>query len=110
MAVYRFVDISTAHVTPEDMELLENQKSLGVVAYNYPEGVFVYVPPKDDLPTTLGAAQESGLSDSFCKALTYASSQGAYLLRLDADGDMIDDPQLDIHDWGSSRDESRSLQ
>lgn len=102
MAVHRYVDMSTAHVTQKDMELLESQGDLGVVAYDYNEGVFVYVPPEEDLPTTLGAAQERGLSDSFCKALTYASQQGAYLLRLDADGDMIEDPQLDLHDWESS--------
>jgi len=102
MAVHRYVDMSTAHITPEDMDILETQENLGVVVYNYPEGVFVYVPPEEDLPTTLGAAQERGLSDSFCKALTYASQQGAYLLRLDADGDMIEDPQLDFHDWDNS--------
>ncbi len=94
MAVYRYLDLSTCHVTREDMDGLQQAvgDTAAPVIAAYPEGVILYVP--DD-----GYALSDWLSPSLAKILAYARAQDCYLVRLDADGEEIDDPALDRHDW-----------
>jgi hypothetical protein len=101
MAIYQYLDMSTAHVKEEDMERLELLEAQLHVK-NYPEGAIIPIPSDDYMEEFLDKAKAGGLSESFCKAIRYSAQQNCYLLRLDGAGDLIDDPALDEHDWGAS--------
>src|SRR4029453_13686608 len=95
----KYLDVSTGHVTKDDMELLEiaahdSAAELPVIA-EYLEGVICYVP--DDYDYSIKRMRKAGISESFIKLLAYARKHGCYLIRLDCDGDEI--AELDKHDW-----------
>jgi hypothetical protein len=101
MGVCNYVDLSTSHVTEKDMRILQNGDPSATVSSPYLPGAFVTVttPDVEEVAEAIDEAKSEGLSDSFCKALQYAVNHGAMFLRLDADGTMINSPDLDVHDW-----------
>jgi hypothetical protein len=112
--IAKYLDISTAHVTQEDMELLDGwavsdsldgaaDSHVPVIA-SYSEGAICYVPSDLDdaeeaelLGTHLAVA---GLSPSFLKVLRLARELDCQLVRLDRDGErLLDDNRVDTHEW-----------
>lgn len=97
MAVYQYLDVSTAHITKETMNQIVaytdlpagDRGWLPIVAV-YPEGAFLWVPEElqdhaPDLPADLN------------RLLKIAKAQGCHLIRLDADADVIDG--LMTYEW-----------
>lgn len=102
MAVYRYLDVSTCHVTQKDMELLlvqgERSDGLNVLAYPYDYGAFIPLSSDPDLVAEFEErARERGYSESFFKLIQYARDNELRMVNLDADGDEIEG--LDTHDW-----------
>lgn len=92
--VFKYLDISTKHVTEEDMKkLAANDTNSEVIAYSYPEGVWVYVPPEFKTKELL----DEGFSLGFCGAILKAEKFDCPFLRIDADGTQHDD--LLEYDW-----------
>lgn len=99
MAIYKYLDVSTAHVTEKDMQLLETRKDFAnsnpVSAYNYEHGAFVVICEE----VTDRALSDFGYSPSFVKLGRYAREHGCATIRLDCDGDKIESSALDTNDW-----------
>jgi hypothetical protein len=92
MAVMNYLDLSTAHVSPETMEWICSDSCLHLIA-EYKHGAFVYV------PTNLN---RQGLEDDMVPGdlidvLGYAHEKGCAIVRFDSDGDTI--KELPTHDW-----------
>jgi hypothetical protein len=94
MSILKYLDASTAHITSEDNALLQQTEIPGCYAYPYDHGYFISVYP--DAPSAQEMA-DSGFSESFFKVLEYSRKRGCTVLRLDADGDLIED--LEKHNW-----------
>lgn len=102
------LDMSTAHVTKKDTELLDVRGNCEnpIITYSYAEGFFIIVPcstPKGKaLPAeTRRELEQFGYSKEFITILEMCVNQNMRYLRLDADGETYDDDQnkLPIFDW-----------
>lgn len=106
MAIYRYLDVSTCHVTEQDMRLLALEGNSAamlqpIFSYPYPEGAFITGPDFTDLGEASRVDAECrafGYSASFIKVLVLARLRECRMIRLDADGDDWD-LTLDRHDW-----------
>lgn len=78
-AVGRYLDVSTIHVLPEVLLALENDWYDNIVAYPYPEGVWVYA--HDDYGCIEGTE-----AIKLWPLFQYARSLGCDWIKLDADG------------------------
>lgn len=81
--VFTFMDCSTSHVTPHDLDLLCTSEVL--LNYPYREGHWVYC-AGDYFQEMMKEARASGFSEGIIKALEKANREGCWWLRLDADG------------------------
>jgi hypothetical protein len=91
--------LSTAHVTANDLRLIEERgqsEACPIGCADYREGAWVVVPSDGDENDAL---REFGFSESFVKAVDYARGRWVPYLRLDRDGDLIECTELDTHDW-----------
>jgi hypothetical protein len=87
------LDVSTAHITKKDSELL-NQKIIQdtLVIYPYGYGHFIYVPAASDLESGEASLIKSqGFSDPFINLLKLAAQSGCKYLQLDCDGTTYND-------------------
>lgn len=91
MAVYKYLDCSTAHITQRDNALLANiagnPDSHGLRVMDYGEGFIFFVPGKDFLEDYIKEARDEGLSKYFTALIKHASKKGCYKLVIDCDGD-----------------------
>ena len=87
------LDVSTAHITKEDSELL-NQKRIQnlLIVYPYREGYFIYVPEYD-----LTQLKKTGFSKAFINLMKQTAKAGCKYLQLDCDGMTYDD--LPTYNW-----------
>lgn len=97
--VFKFLDCSTSHVTPADLNLLITSKVL--LNYPYREGHFVYS-AGDDFQETMKAARAAGFSDGMIKVLEYAHQAGCWWARLDADGTEFEFLPTYEAEWGAA--------
>lgn len=99
MAIYTYLDASTAHITEQDAKVLEQvgkyNKKITVATYR--EGYIVSVPASFCFHEYENSWREAGLSDSFIALMRHAQEDGVFLVRIDANGDIID--ELEQHDW-----------
>jgi hypothetical protein len=105
MAIYNFMDISTGHLTDDDVALLnEEDLPFTVMAYEYGWIVstadLMSADLVDDAIEKLSAA---GLSPEFIEIARISGQRGCWLLRFDADADLEDD--LPIGGYGFDPDE-----
>lgn len=104
LPVHKYASVSTGHITRRDAELLDladwskdADPSIPLIA-KYDEGYFLYTLSewadetqwKEDLV-------KAGLSEAFVELWLQASKAGCEILRLDADGETIDD--LPLFEW-----------
>ena len=98
MAIHKYLDASTVHITKEDNALLQQTVTSegvpGCYVMPYDCGYFISIYP--DAPSE-EEKKESGYSESFFKIQEYARKHGCEILRLDADGDVLE--FMDKHDW-----------
>ena len=108
MAIYTYLDASTAHITEQDSYALTDisRRSWPMTVAQYMEGFIVPVPPRFfyKYETTW---RDVGLSDSFIALMRHAQEQKAAMVMLDADGDIVD--SLEQHDWNTRLCQSRKI-
>ena len=98
MAIYKYLDASTGHITKEDNALLRQTSTSedipGCYVYPYDCGYFIAVYP--DVPTE-EEKNKSGLSENFFMVVNHARKNGCFLLRLDVDGNELEG--FEIFEW-----------
>jgi len=98
MAIHKYLDASTGHITCEDNALLQQTDTSkdvpGCYVYPYDSGYFISIYP--DAPSA-EEKSASGFSESFFKVQDYARLRGCTVLRLDADGDHL--PGFPLNVW-----------
>lgn len=90
MAITKLLDISTCHVTQQDMESLAEPNDK-ISAFSYDEGCIIITPQQP--------FQYEHPSKSFYKVGQCALENDCDHIRLDADGDKLECHGLDSHDW-----------
>ena len=99
MAVHKFLDLSTVHITRTDAEILDEADCHDLIVYPTGEfGWFIHAP--SDESTWLEVrkrALRAGLSSVFVALLEKARAENCWFLRLDRDGD--EDPTLPVSSW-----------
>ncbi|WP_182084304.1 hypothetical protein [Aureimonas sp. ME7] len=105
MAIYEFMDISTGHLTTDDVALLdEGELPFDVMSYDYGWVVstakLIAGPLREDSARDLS---RSGLSPEFIAAAKVAGERNCWLLRFDMDADL--DPDLPVGGYGMDPDE-----
>ena len=96
MAIYKYLDSSTGHLTASDAKALAANLPDFTTFAKYEYGYFIGVPQN---PSFLFPEIRNtwGLSQAFCKLLHYAWEQGCLVIRLDCDADPID--ELQTFEW-----------
>ena len=93
------VVLSTSHVRYEDIKRMESDSrgfDATLQAFSGHYGVCLAVPKAG---TFTEDATKKHYSDSVMKLIRFARANGAGLVLLDCDGDVLDDPNLDVHEW-----------
>lgn len=88
----KYLDICTSHLTQDTVDNLTVGNIIGVPVYDYEEGIFIVVPDEFNPlknPADLGIL------------FAYAKKNGISLIRIDRDGEEIDD--LPTYDWRSPK-------
>lgn len=89
----RCLDISTSHLREETLNSLSENKM--PYSYSYKEGVFISVPDKNIM-----AAEDYELPLDLVTLLEYAWENDVSLIRLDSDGEVIED--IPVYKWNES--------
>lgn len=94
--IYRYLDISTGHITKGDADLLK--------AGHEPDGAYLIGKYDEGFVLSLGEPVEAmnntvnlEFSEAFRNILRYATNAGCMLMRLDADG--MEFPDFPTFDW-----------
>ncbi|MBM4147159.1 MAG: hypothetical protein FJ240_12965 [Nitrospira sp.] len=83
--IFKYLDCSTVHVQPKDMNLLTIAESLVTIQHRY--GAFVNVPNPDEEGETLyDRIREESFSEDFIRILKFAYANDCYWINFDADG------------------------
>jgi hypothetical protein len=100
-----FLDVSTAHLTPEDLQLLNDHKELledgitsltGTSIIHYDMGYIVSTMSltpgleQDIIDAKIEDMKRDGFSDEFIALARYGASEGGLLLRFDADAPTLE--------------------
>ena len=88
--VGKYLDICTSHLTSYTIDNLVMENIKGVYTYDYPEGMFIVVPDMFDI-------EEELIPSDLDTLFKYAKANGITLIRLDRDGEEVDD--LPIYNW-----------
>ena len=89
-------DVSTAHITASDNELLLSAKISPVFYGRYEYGYLLPTIVPDDTEAA-GRARSAGYSPALVHLMMQARRDGCYYLKLDCDGPVIEG--LRTHDW-----------
>lgn len=101
MPFYRYLDLSTAHITKRDSEKLAawNRKHLtDLILRPHDYGWFVHVPSdKQELLDLFSFMRANDYSQSFIRLIRYAYNKGCHWINLDQDADQH--PRLPTFNW-----------
>lgn len=99
MAVQKFLDLSTAHITRSDAEHLDASGRHSLIVYPTGEyGWFIHAPSDNAEWIELRErALRTGFSEAFVALLEKARAESCWFLRLDCDAD--EDPTLPVFSW-----------
>lgn len=86
----KYLDISTSHLKEETLNSLSENKM--PYSYDYKEGIFISVPDKDIIGKEI-----RNLPSDLVVLLEYAWENDVLLIRLDTDGEVVDD--LPVYKW-----------
>lgn len=92
----KFLDISTGHVTQEDMVRLEKPES-GLTVYPFEYGNWVHVSQDHPSDITPKALKALGYSEGFVKVYLAARKAGCWFIKFDQDGDEYE--QFEQYEW-----------
>lgn len=94
LPIYKYLDISTAHITEETDEFLRNQvkeyECGKPIVYQKECGYFIHVSDKFDM-------DDLEMPDDLRRCLEFAAEHDCYWLVLDGDAEIID--ELPIYTW-----------
>lgn len=101
--IERILDASTSHVLPRDIDLAIKH----LTSYPYDCGVFVYIPYSDEgtFNDFVEKASGKGCSDAFINLVRKAKGCECWLLRLDADGDIMMGMSTFDEEWKRAKSE-----
>jgi hypothetical protein len=87
--ICKYVDISTIHVSPHDLEILKEEW----VTVDYPEGCFCWVPPNDaqDFDSRMQELKDMGLTPQCLEIINASTILGCVFVRFDCDGEISED-------------------
>lgn len=94
MAIFKYLDLSTAHLSAEtkgDLDLIDgvnNTTGLTVAKYDY--GYFVSVPESVEAVDAPRLVTKQMLQADLREVLKFAVMIGCYVVRFDADAEVID--------------------
>jgi hypothetical protein len=100
MSVRTFLDLSTAHLTNGDVELIEAE-AMPMTCMTYEYGWIVSTASlidAEDREEYVADLREAGFSETFITLAVHAGKMGAWLLRFDCDEDI--DPLLPVGGYG----------
>jgi len=92
---FKYLDISTAHMTKLDNERLKDGIS-AVICIPYEYGYRIHI-SKENHEEILMYMKEAGLSPDFIKIIEWAHKEGMDWVEFDADGTVY--PHLEQHTW-----------
>jgi len=92
-AVWKYLDVSTSHVTPDDCDLLDRDE-LPLVVLPFDEGYWILVPIEEGFEDELLGA---GGSRYLIDVLERAADLDCYWVKLDRDGNEYED--LRTYNW-----------
>ena len=100
LVIYNYADVSTGHISKEDVDLLNSSDYPGVVFdYEYGWWVHVYL-DASEFEESIGRLVAAGLSEGFIAIQRQACAQGCWFIRLDADAEIY--PDLPMWPWQAS--------
>jgi len=91
--ILKSLDVSTIHITQEDMQKMEEVTTWGCIPYE--QGVTIHVPT--DWHTYRSSAEKAGIPPNVIDLMTVASLHGCQYLVLDGDGTIY--AELEEHPW-----------
>ena len=100
MSLRTFLDLSTAHLTYEDVELIEAE-AMPMTCMTYEHGWIVSTAPlidEEEREDKVADLREVGFSETFITLAIHAGKMGAWLLRFDCDESI--DPMLPVGGYG----------
>lgn len=106
LSIHKYADVSTCHITKKDAEILERfaddvpllfTHNPPFTVAKYAEGFFIPLGSGNWANEAEHDSLSEGLSEEFANLLHHVVEQGAFVLRLDADGDKVDG--LPTFDW-----------
>lgn len=93
--IQKYLVVSTAHASPDDMERLKGPSRLSVDQYE--SGTCIHIPGGEEYDLLAEMATEE-FSDSLIVMAQLAKTLGCQFLKLDEDGPVMDG--YPVHDWG----------
>ena len=99
MAIQKFLNLSTAHITRADADALDATGRHSLIVYPTGEyGWFIHAPSEEsDWLEVRDRALKAAFSNAFVALLEKARAEGCWFLRLDCDAD--EDPTLPVFSW-----------
>lgn len=95
--VCSYLDVSTAHITPQDAEILETYPDELIMEAHREYGWWIWVDSDSDIPSILKRLRNAGLSENFCMIMAKAKCNGCSWILLDRDGPWHAD--IPEYDW-----------
>jgi hypothetical protein len=103
--IQSFLDVHSSHLTPSDVEILQDHKDLqsegiasliGTSIMHYPDGYIVSTMslvgdnPVEVIEGKIEAMKADGFSDEFIALAKYGAAEGGLLLRFDNDAPVLE--------------------
>lgn len=103
--IQAFLDVNTSHLTPSDVELLQEHKDLqaegisslaGTMVMHYDDGCIISTMslvgdnPAEVIEGKVAAMKADGFSDEFIALAQYGAAEGGLLLRFDNDAPVLE--------------------
>lgn len=103
--IQTFLDVHTSHLTPSDVEILQDHKDMqdegiasliGTSVMHYADGCIVSTMslvgdnPAEVIEHKIAAMKADGFSDEFIALAKYGAAEGGLLLRFDNDAPVLD--------------------
>ena len=86
--IVKTLELSTAHITQSDNELLAVEKEMSIAYFEY--GFFIFTPALEDM---------LHYSESMKKVVKYANENDCRFIILDRDAEQLDIDELNTNEW-----------
>ena len=102
--IYKYLDVSTDHITEQDMRLLDYKGrprlEHGIISVPNEYGAWVHcLSDQGFTENNYEKVRAGGFSDSFIKLLEFARTRGCEWINIDQDGHIHGEDELDRNEW-----------